>query len=124
MSTICPLVHSAIPVDHHQPELGHLLNRVARTFTPDPRPLHTTVRHLVDPEGGNVVHDHSTHFHLSKCPHNPVKVLGEYSHLEAKLTRVSHTECFGKIIVGCYRDYRSKYFLTNHSHARFRVDNK
>src|SRR5674476_1688244 len=87
------LFHPAHPVDHHQPELCHLFDRVSWAFTPCPGSLHPTIRHLVNTEGRNIVHHDTTDFHFSEYPENTVDVLGKDPDLKAKTASVCHRKC-------------------------------
>src|SRR5512137_1989868 len=115
--------HPAAWVDHHQPELGHLLDSVPRTFSPGARSFHPAIRHLVNAEGGNIIYYHATDFHFTKGIHNPVDVLGKDSHLETIVTGICHPQGLIKVIIGSNRDDRSKYFFAVHSHFRCCIDN-
>src|SRR5665647_3243814 len=116
------LFHPAHPVDHHQPELCHLLDRISWAFTPDPRSLHPTIRHLVDTEGRNIVHHDTTDFHVFECPHNTVDVLGKDPDLETETASVCQGKRFGKRIIGHDGYDRSKYLLSDYPHIRRCID--
>src|SRR5688500_13149667 len=75
---------SAGPGEHHDPDLGHVVDGPAKALAPEAAVLDAAVRHVVDPVGRHVVHDHAPDFQLLEGPPGMCQVVGEDTGLQTE----------------------------------------
>src|SRR4051794_18428824 len=67
---------------HEQARLGHVLDRPAETLAPQARVLDAAKRHVVDPVGRSVVHDHAADVQALERAPGMVEVVREHARLQ------------------------------------------
>src|SRR4051794_23875471 len=70
--------------EHHDPDLGHVLHGVAKTFAAEAGVLDAAVGHVVDPIGRDVVDHHPADLELPERRPRTGQVVGEDAGLESE----------------------------------------